>query len=144
VICDAPAGLDEVSRTLLLLADLALLPICPSILDLRSVTLATSILRYAQSINGDRPQGALVLNKMRRRDRISRELVHAIPDLGIGIAGSTIRDLQAFRDAAQQGSVVTRMNGRATAAADDLNSLATELFADWLDAERAFRAEATR
>ena len=132
VICDGQAGLDDVSRSLMLMADLALMPISPSILDLRSVNEATSILRYAQSINGDRPQGAIVLNKMRRRDRISRELARAVPQLGIGVATSVIRDLQAFRDAAQQGTVVSRMNGRAAAAAGDLNTFCDELFGDWL------------
>lgn len=132
VICDGPAGLDDVSRSLMLMADLALMPISPSILDVRSVMQATSILRYAQTINGDRPQGALVLNKMRRRDRISRELVRAVPDMGIGVATSVIRDLQAFRDAAQQGTVVSRMNGRAAAAAEDLSAFCNELFGDWI------------
>ncbi len=133
VICDGPAGLDDVSRSLMLMANLALMPISPSILDLRSVTEATSILRYAQRIQGDRLQGALVLNKMRRRERISRELARAVPQLGIGVASSVIRDLQAFRDAAQQGTVVTRMNTRsASAAASDLHAFCDELFGDWL------------
>lgn len=132
VICDGPAGLDDVSRSLMLMADLALMPISPSILDLRSVTQATSILRYAQKINGDRPQGALVLNKMRRRDRISRELARAVPRLGIGVATSVIRDLQAFREAAQQGTVVSRMKRRSGPAASDLDAFCKELFGDWL------------
>ena len=129
--------MDEISRSLLLVADFALLPICPSILDLRSVCEATRALRYAQRINGDRPQGALVLNRMKRRDRISRELAQSLPELGIGAANSTVRDLQAFRDAAQQGTVVSRMNGRATAAAEDLHALAGEIFGGWVEETRA-------
>ncbi len=74
VIGDGPGGLDDLSRTMLLLADLAVLPISPSVLDLRSVQQATGILRYAQGINKGRPEGRLVLNKMRTRDTISREL----------------------------------------------------------------------
>jgi chromosome partitioning protein len=74
VVGDGPGGLDDVSRTLLILADLAVFPISPSILDLRSVQQATGILRYAQGINRGRPDGRLVLNKMRTRDKISQEL----------------------------------------------------------------------
>lgn len=127
LVADGPAGLDDVSRTLLILADLALLPISPSILDLRSVSQATTVLRYAQGINGGRPDGRLVLNKMRKRDTISREVLAAAPNLGVGAAQGVIRDLQAFRDAAQQGSVVSRMGKRYASAAEDVDILCREV-----------------
>ena len=127
VVGDGPAGLDDLSRTMLLLADLALLPISPSVLDLRSVQQATAILRYAQQINGGRPQGRLVLNKMRTRDTISKELRNAAPTLGVQCASHVIRDLQAYRDAAQQGTVVTRHGKRATQASSDIAALFHEL-----------------
>ncbi len=109
VVADAPGGLEDLSRTLLILADLAVFPISPSILDIRSVAGATSVLRYAQSINSGRPEGRLVLNKMKTRDTISRELRENAPVLGLEVAKSVVRDLQVYRDAAQQGTVVTRM-----------------------------------
>jgi chromosome partitioning protein len=127
VVGDGPAGLDDVSRTLLILADLAFLPISPSILDLRSVQQATAILRYAQGINSGRPQGCLVLNKFRTRDTISRELRAAAPNLGVAVANHVIRDLQAYRDAAQQGMVVTRMLQKAQHAAQEIDALFSEL-----------------
>ena len=67
VVGDGPGGLDDLSRTLLILADLAVIPISPSILDVRSVSQATEVLRYAQGINRGRPEARLVLNKMRTR-----------------------------------------------------------------------------
>ncbi len=118
VIGDGPGGLDDLSRTLLLVADLAIFPISPSILDLRSVSQATEILRYAQRINGGRPIGRLILNKMRRRDKISHELANAAPELGLDVAHAMIRDLQAYRDAAQQGTVVTRMKRKGEASTE--------------------------
>lgn len=127
IVGDGPAGLCDLSRTLLLLADLALFPISPSVLDLRSVQQATSILRYAQGINRGRPDGRLILNKMRTRDNISRELRAAAPTLGVQCAHNVIRDLQAYRDAAQQGTVVTRLGKRAAQASSDISSLFHEL-----------------
>lgn len=127
VVGDGPGGIDDVSRTMLLLADLALLPISPSILDLRSVQQATGILRYAQGINRGRPDGRLVLNKMRTRETISRELQAAAPNLGVQVASNVIRDLQAYRDAAGQGTVVTRMGRKAEQAAADVGALFDEL-----------------
>lgn len=127
IVADGPAGLDDISRTLLLLADVAVFPITPSILDLRSVSQATSVLRFAQTINKGRPVGRLVLNKMRLRETTSRELIAAVPHLGVQVAGATLRDLQVFRDAAQQASVVTRMGRKGADVANDIELLCDEL-----------------
>jgi chromosome partitioning protein len=132
VVADGPGGIDDVSRTVLILADLALLPISPSILDLRSVQQATSILRYAQGINRGKPEGCLVLNKMRTRDTISKELREAAPTLGVRCAEHVLRDLQAYRDAAQQGTVVGRMKRKNNEAARDIDQLFFELMDPWL------------
>ena len=130
VVGDGPGGLDDVSRTLLILADLALMPITPSILDLRSVQQGTAILHFAQGINAGRPDGRLILNKMRTRDTISRELKAAAPGLGVAVAANVIRDLQAYRDAVQQGTVVTRMIRKARHAAEEMQQLFAELLPD--------------
>lgn len=130
LIGDAPGGLEDVSRTLLVLADLAIFPISPSILDVRSVAGATQVLRYAQGINGGRPEGRLVLNKMKTRDTISHELREGAPKLGLQVAASVIRDLQAYRDAAQQGTVVGRFGRKGAQAAADLDALFLELVED--------------
>ena len=127
VVGDGPAGLDDLSRTLLILADVAVLPITPSILDLRSVEQATTILRYAQQINRGRPPGRLVLNEFAPRQVISRELRQVLPKFRVPIAKQTIRRLQAFPDAAQQGTVVTRMGRKAAPAAADASKLFAEL-----------------
>src|SRR5262249_4456345 len=50
VIADGPGGLDDRSRTLLLIGHLAVFPITPSALDLRSVSQATSVLKTAHII----------------------------------------------------------------------------------------------
>jgi len=130
IIGDGPGGLDEVSRALLLLADVALFPITPSILDLRSVTQATDILRFAQGINGGRPEGRLVLNKLRRRGKTSRELRAAAPSLGVAVSNAVIHELEVYRDAAQQGSVAARLGARGALAAAEIAALAEELIAD--------------
>ena len=130
LVADAPGGLDDLSRTLLLLADMAIFPITPSILDLRSVQGATSILDYAQRLNKGRPEGRLLLNKMKSRETTSRELKKVSQSLGLVVVEHVVRDLQAFRDAAQQGTVVTRMGTRGVQAASDMQSVLKELFAD--------------
>jgi chromosome partitioning protein len=127
IVGDGPGGLDDLSRTLLILSHLAIFPISPSILDLRSVSQATGILRFAQGINGGRPDGRLVLNKMRTRDTISRELRDAAPTLGLTVANHVVRDLQVYRDAAQQGTVVSRLGRKGRQAAAEIDALFSEL-----------------
>lgn len=127
IVGDGPGGIDDVSRSMLLKSDLALLPISPSILDLRSVQQATKILRYAQDVNQGRPDGRLILNKMRTRDTISRELQAAAPGLGVSVPSTVIRDLQAYRDAAQQGTTVTRMGRKGAQASEEIRRLFAEL-----------------
>jgi hypothetical protein len=46
------------------------------------------------------------------------------------VAGGTIRDLQAYRDAAQQGTVVTRMGRKGKHAAEEMQMLFAELLPD--------------
>jgi chromosome partitioning protein len=127
VIGDGQASLDDLGRTLLLMADLAVLPVTPSILDVRSVQQATGVLRYAQELNRGGPEGWLLLNRMRRRDVISREVTAAMPAMELHLCAAQIRDLQAFRDAAQQGTVVTRMGRRGENAAADVRQAFGEL-----------------
>lgn len=127
VIADAPGRIEDESRTLMLLADLAVFPVTPSILDLRSVAQAVEVLKYARTINKGRPDALLVLNRVKPRETISRELQAAAPSLGLSVCKTAIRDLQAFRNAAQQGTVVTRMGSTAKPAARDLESLFSEI-----------------
>lgn len=130
IVADGPAGLDDISRTLLILSDIAILPLTPSLLDLRSVQQATDVLRFAQGINGGRPEGRIVLNKMRTRDAISRELKGAAHTLGVQVANTVIRDLQAYRDAAGQGSCVTRLGKKTANAATEVEELCRELLGE--------------
>lgn len=127
IVGDGPAGLDDVSRTLLILADLAILPLTPSILDLRSVQQATDVLQFAQGINGGKPEGRIVLNKLKTRDSISKELSAAAQSLGVQVAKTVIRDLQAYRDAAGQATSVSRLGRKGKSAADDIDALFREL-----------------
>ncbi len=130
VVGDAPGGLEDLSRTLLILADLAIFPISPSILDVRSVAGATEVLRYAQAIRGGKPEGRLVLNKMKTRGAISRQLREAAPNLGLQVASNVIRDLQIYCDAPQQGTVVSRFGRKGGIAAAETDALFEELVGD--------------
>ncbi len=126
VVVDGPAGLSEVTRAILLVADTALLPCGPSVLDLRAVHEALRVVRQAQQIRQGPPVPLLVPNKLQVQYRLSQELLETAKSLGIpSLPGLRLR--QAYADAAGQGTVVWRLGPRGEAAASELKDLFEEL-----------------
>lgn len=126
LVLDGPAGLSEVTRAVLLLANLALLPCGPSALDLRAAQEAIRVVRQAQQIRGGPPQAVLVPNKLQVQYRLSQEMLAAAGSLGVPVM-SGLRLRQAFADAAGQGTLVWRMDRRGLAAATELELLFKEV-----------------
>jgi len=126
LVIDGPAGLSEVTRAVLLVADRALLPCGPSALDLRAAADAIRVLKQAQNIRFGPPTAVLVPNKLQIRHRLSREFVETARTMPIpAVAGLRLR--QAYADAAGQGSAVWRMGSHAQAAADEMQNLFREM-----------------
>ena len=126
LVIDGPAGLSEVTRAVLLVAHLALLPCGPSVLDLRAVQEAIRVVGQAQRIRGGPPQAVLVLNKLQVQYRLTQELLATAPGLDVPVLGG-LRLRQAFAEAAGQGTLVWRLGPRATAATEELLRLFGEL-----------------
>jgi chromosome partitioning protein len=127
VIADGPAGLKELTRALLLVCDLALIPCGPSVLDLRAASEAIRVVKQAQSIRGGVPEAKLLLNKVQPRYRLSRELQETSRGLDIPTVSHAVGLRQAYADAVGQGTVVWRMGGAAKVAAEELSALFREL-----------------
>jgi chromosome partitioning protein len=119
LVVDGPAGLSEVTRAILLVADLAWLPCGPSVLDLRAANDAIRVLKQAQAIRHGPPQAVLVPNKLQVQYRLSRKLLATAQSLEIPSAGG-LRLRQAYADAAGQGTVVWRLGTRGAAAAHEI------------------------
>ena len=125
-VADGPAGLSEVTRAVLMVCDLALLPCGPSALDLHALQDALRTLRQAQKIRQGPPRAVVVPNKLQAGYRLSRELVEAAPNLGVPcVEGLRLR--QAYAEAAGQGSVVWRLGRYAEEAAKEIRNLFSEI-----------------
>lgn len=129
VVIDVPPGLGEVSRASLLVADVALIPCGPSVLDVRAASEAIRVLEQVHQIRGDLPHGAFVPNKLQRNYRLSQELLLTADSLGLAVAPA-LGLRQAFADAAGQKTVVWKMNRQAAAAADEMAQLFEHLFSN--------------
>lgn len=127
LVVDGPAGLSEVTRAILLMTDLAVLPCGPSVLDLRAAHDAIRVVRQAQSIRHGPPKAVLVPNKLQVQYRLSREFVETANSLEIP-ATPGLRLRQAFADAAGQGTVVWRLGKRGRLAANEIKELFDGLF----------------
>jgi len=108
IVADGPAGLSEVTRAILCLADLAIFPCGPSALDLRAVVEALTVVKQIQQIRNGLPVEVVVPNKLQPNYRLSKELVQTVKNLGMPV-GDGLRLRQAYADAAGQGTVVWRM-----------------------------------
>lgn len=126
LVIDGPAGLSEVTRAVLLVAQLALLPCGPSVLDLRAAQEAIRVVGQAQRIRGGPPQAVLVPNKLQVQYRLTQELLVTVQSLGVPVLGG-LRLRQAFADAAGQGTLVWRLGRPAVAATEEITQLFEEL-----------------
>jgi len=109
VIADGPAGLSEVTRAILCLADTAIFPCGPSVLDLRAVIEAIKVVRHVQEIRNGLPNTVILPNKLQSQYRLTKELLQIVQTFGMP-AGDGLKLRQAYADAAGQGTVVWRLN----------------------------------
>lgn len=126
VVVDGPAGLSELTRTILFLTDATFLPCGPSVLDLRAANDAIRVVRQVQAIRKGPPHAVLVPNKLQVQYRLSQEFLETARSLDIP-ASRGLKLRQAYADAVGQGTVVWRMGTRAQEAAAEITTLFEEL-----------------
>ena len=77
VIADGPGSNTETSRALLLRADFALVPCKASMLEVRALAQATSVLRQSQDIRHGKPDAMLVLSMVGKNYRLTHDMKEA-------------------------------------------------------------------
>lgn len=127
VVADGPGSNTEISRALLLRADLALVPCKASMLEVRSLAQATSVLRQAQEIRGGRPLATIVLSMVGKNYRLTHDMEEAAAALKLPRARTPVILRQVYADAPGQGTVVWHMGARARDAADEIRRLFREI-----------------
>lgn len=114
-VIDGPAGLSELTRTILLRCDLALVPCKPTGVDVRSAADTVRLIEQAQSVRGDLPECALFLAMAVKGSNLKAESVEVLSGLGVPVLESVIHQKQAIADSFGQQSTVFDMGGRAAA-----------------------------
>lgn len=127
VIADGPGSLAETSRALLLRADLAIVPCKASMLEIRALAAATTVVRQAQDIRGGLPRAIIVLSMVGKNYRLTQDMKDAAAALNLPLASQPLILRQIYADAPGQGLVVAGMGFRARDAAGEVDRLFREI-----------------
>jgi chromosome partitioning protein len=145
VVADGPGSNTETSRALLLRADFAIVPCKASMLEVRALAQATSVLRQAQDIRAGKPDAVIVLSMVGKTYRLTQDMKDAAAALELPLAKTALTLKQIYADAPGQGAVVWHMGARGKEAATEAASLFRELFpAAQSRGKRAGKARADR
>ena len=128
VIADGPAGLAELTRALLMVCDLALVPCGPSALDLESSRITVEVIQQARKIRkGDLPLALFIPNRLQTNTILANELMAVSSRLGIPVTQSALRLRQIYANAPGQGQVVWKIPNAPTEAVADMQLLCQEI-----------------
>ncbi|MGL6075439.1 MAG: division plane positioning ATPase MipZ [Fimbriiglobus sp.] len=127
VIADGPGSNTETSRALLLRADLALVPCKASMLEVRALAQATSVLMQSRDIRQGKPDAIIILSMIGKNYRLTQDMKDAAASLGLPLAKTAMTLKQIYADAPGQGTVVWRMGSRGKDAALETEALFREV-----------------
>lgn len=128
VIADGPAALSDETALLVGAADLVLLPIGPSMMDVRA-SYRTARLIYKVRMRGEqhgRPEAVTVLNRVQPRTRLAKVALTAVKKYGFAVAATGLHLRQAYAEACGKGTAVWRMGSAARTAANEIAALFAE------------------
>jgi len=127
VVADGPGSNTETSRTLLLCADLAIVPCKASMLEVRALKQATLALQHAHRIRRGRPKAVIVLSMVGKNYRLTQDMREAAAGLRLPVAKIALTLRQVYADAPGQGVVVWQLGTRAREASRQIQQLFREL-----------------
>ncbi len=125
ILIDCPPAADSVvPQSALLVADLALVPLVPSPLDLWASVGIREVIGRLSDIN-ETLQGRLLLNQAQPNQNLTRETLQILEGFGIEMCGTIWRQRAAFRQSAVWGQSVHDLDNKAAVA--EVEALSQEL-----------------
>jgi chromosome partitioning protein len=127
VVVDGPGNASEVTKAVLIRANLVLIPCRDSMIDLASTGKIVQFVRQAKEIRGGTPTAAVYLNAVKDNTILLREAQEALRSGILPLLETVLPDRQCIKDAPGQGSTVFRMKGASPkSAATAYTNLLTE------------------
>jgi chromosome partitioning protein len=127
IIIDCPPAADSpVPQSALMIADIALVPIIPSPLDMWAAVGIRQVIHNVGDLN-ETLQARLVLNQCQPKTTLTQESLEILPKFGIVLAASQIQHRQVYRQSAVYGQTVHDMASKAASAIKEIDSLKDEV-----------------
>ncbi|HPM22307.1 MAG TPA: ParA family protein [Phycisphaerae bacterium] len=125
VLADGPAALSAETVVLAAAADLVLLPIGPSMMDVRA-SYRTARMLYNLRLRvhrTERPQVVTILNRVQPRTRLAQIAMEAVGKYGFPLARTCLCLRQAYAEACGKGTVVWKLGDSGRRAAIEIRRL---------------------
>lgn len=103
VIIDGTPALSKLVSTIMLMGDVIIVPIKPSILDIWATEKFQERYEEAVTTKGEEIPGYFVLNEYEGRMNFNQEAKEAVDDLGFKMLESSVKTRQAYKEAIQFG-----------------------------------------
>ncbi len=127
IVIDCPPSVNALqTHEALCLADLALIPVQPSPLDLWATVHIDHAIEAARKIN-PRLRALIVLNQLEPRTKLSKLVRQGLEELGMPAAHTAIHRRSIYRSSVLEGKSVFDMGRRGQAASDELQQLMQEV-----------------
>jgi chromosome partitioning protein len=127
IIIDCPPAADSpVPQSALMIADIALVPIIPSPLDMWAAVGIRQVIQNVGDLN-ESLQARLVLNQCQPKTTLTQESLEILPEFGIALADSQIQHRQVYRQSAVYGQTVHDMASKAASAIKEIDALTGEV-----------------
>lgn len=127
IIIDCPPAADSpVPQSALLIADLALVPIIPSPLDMWAAVGIRQVIENVGDIN-EELKSRLIINQCQPNTTLTKEALEILPEFGIDLCGSYIHQRQVYRQSAVFGQSVHDFGSKAAQAIAEVEALTNEV-----------------
>lgn len=127
IVIDCPPAADSpVPQSALLIADLALVPIIPSPLDLWASVGIRKVIENVGDIN-ETLKARLVVNQCQPKTNLAKETLEILPEFGIKVCKNYLRQRTAYRQSAVFGQTVQDFGSKATDAIAEIEALTEEI-----------------
>jgi chromosome partitioning protein len=128
IIIDGPPASDSpIAQSALMIADLALVPIIPSPLDLWASIGIRKAIEDAGDMN-EKMKSRLVVNQSQPNISLAKDVLDLLPEFGIRMAITQLHQRTVYRQSAVYGQTVHDFGARAAPAIREVEQLADEIF----------------
>lgn len=113
LVVDGPASLAEATRAILFRAVLAIVPVQPTGVDLRSASDAVRLIKQAQSVRGGSPMAAMFVSRAVKGTKLKDEAIALLSQTqDVTLLKTVIHQKQAIADTSGQSATVWDLPSR--------------------------------